>query len=197
MPEALTKWKFIGFAHDKDLRSGFLNGEVVTAKDLMVQPNPPRFLREGDVLEFTVEGEQPVARRGRRARCGSRFADARTRQAARRRARRTPARSRRSTSPAGESKTFAWRLTVPDGVGPITYKAVGGDATGSPTARRACIPVLSKRVLVTESLPLPIRGAGRRRRSTSRSSASPATVGHAQAPDAARCRWCRSRRGTR
>ncbi len=47
MPEALTKWKFLGFAHDKELRSGFLKDEVVTAKDLMVQPNPPRFLREG------------------------------------------------------------------------------------------------------------------------------------------------------
>ena len=55
MPEALTKWKFMGFAHDKDLRSGFLTDSVVTAKDLMVQPNPPRFLREGDVLEFTVK----------------------------------------------------------------------------------------------------------------------------------------------
>ncbi|PIX42556.1 MAG: hypothetical protein COZ57_21050, partial [Armatimonadetes bacterium CG_4_8_14_3_um_filter_66_20] len=55
MPEALTQWKFLGFAHDRDLRAGLLTGDVVTAKDLMVQPNPPRFLREGDVLEFTVK----------------------------------------------------------------------------------------------------------------------------------------------
>ena len=55
MPEALTKWKFLGFAHDAELRGGLLTDEVVTAKDLMVQPNPPRFLREGDVLEFTVK----------------------------------------------------------------------------------------------------------------------------------------------
>ena len=55
MPEALTQWKFMGFAHDKGLRAGFLQDKAVTAKDLMVQPNPPRFLREGDVLEFTVK----------------------------------------------------------------------------------------------------------------------------------------------
>ena len=55
MPEALTEWKFLGFAHDRDLRSGLLQDKAVTAKDLMVQPNPPRFLREGDVLEFTVK----------------------------------------------------------------------------------------------------------------------------------------------
>ena len=56
MPEALTEWKFMGFAHDRQLRSGLLTDSVVTAKDLMVQPNPPRFLREGDVIEcFQVE----------------------------------------------------------------------------------------------------------------------------------------------
>ena len=55
MPEALTKWKFLGFAHDAELRGGLLTDEAVTAKDLMVQPNPPRFLREGDELEFTVK----------------------------------------------------------------------------------------------------------------------------------------------
>src|SRR5207247_3911716 len=51
MPEALTQWRFLGFAHDKQCRSGFLEDKVVTAKDLMVQPNSPRFLREGDVIE--------------------------------------------------------------------------------------------------------------------------------------------------
>ena len=55
MPEALTEWRFLGFAHDQKLRAGYLEDKVVTAKDLMVQPNPPRFLREGDVLEFTVK----------------------------------------------------------------------------------------------------------------------------------------------
>ena len=55
MPEALTKWHFLGFAHDQQLRSGFLEDHAVTAKDLMVQPNPPRFLREGDTVEFTVK----------------------------------------------------------------------------------------------------------------------------------------------
>src|SRR5206468_2458120 len=55
MPEALTKWRFMGFAHDGSVRSGYLEGHAVTAKDLMVQPNPPRIMREGDTLEFTVK----------------------------------------------------------------------------------------------------------------------------------------------
>ena len=55
MPEALTTWRFQGFAHDATLRSGLITGETVTAKEIMVQPNPPRFLREGDIVEFTVK----------------------------------------------------------------------------------------------------------------------------------------------
>src|SRR5204862_6108241 len=55
MPEALTKWHFMGFAHDTSVRSGYVEGRAVTAKDLMLQPNPPRFLREGDTIEFSVK----------------------------------------------------------------------------------------------------------------------------------------------
>ena len=33
------------------VRLGYLTGTTVTAKDLMVEPNPPRFVREGDVIE--------------------------------------------------------------------------------------------------------------------------------------------------
>ena len=50
IPEALTAWKFMGFAHVKDLLWGMLSEETVTQKDLMVQANPPRFFREGDIL---------------------------------------------------------------------------------------------------------------------------------------------------
>src|SRR5205085_394404 len=38
MPEAVTRWKFLAFAHDKDLRSGALTDHAVTARELMVQP---------------------------------------------------------------------------------------------------------------------------------------------------------------
>ena len=48
LPESLTTWRFIGLAHTTDLCYGMLEGETVAKKDLMVQPNMPRFLREGD-----------------------------------------------------------------------------------------------------------------------------------------------------
>ena len=48
LPESVTTWKFMGLAHDKEMRNGLLVDEAVAQKIVMVQPNMPRFLREGD-----------------------------------------------------------------------------------------------------------------------------------------------------
>ena len=48
LPESVTTWKFMGLAHDKEMRNGLLVDEAVAQKTVMVQPNMPRFLREGD-----------------------------------------------------------------------------------------------------------------------------------------------------
>ncbi|HWB01711.1 MAG TPA: alpha-2-macroglobulin family protein, partial [Verrucomicrobiales bacterium] len=157
MPEAVTSWKFLGFAHDKVLRSGFLIGETVTARDLMVQPNPPRFLREGDMVEFTVKitnkggGEQQGTAR-------LNFADAVSLVSADAAVgNQTP--EQPFTVPANESRTVAWRITVPDGQGFLTWKAVAGTEKLT-DGEEGWLPVLSRRIPVTESMPLPIRDAG-------------------------------------
>lgn len=48
LPESLTTWRFMGLAHTKDMCYGSLFDEAVAQKDVMIQPNMPRFLREGD-----------------------------------------------------------------------------------------------------------------------------------------------------
>ena len=48
LPESVTTWKFMGLAHDKEMRNGLLVDEAVAQKTVMIQPNMPRFLREGD-----------------------------------------------------------------------------------------------------------------------------------------------------
>jgi len=160
MPEALTEWRFLGFAHDKSLRSGFLDGKAVTSRELMVQPNPPRFLREGDTIEFTVKvSNQSDARQTGTVRLtfnqalGNQSAD----------------KLLGNTSPdqqfdiaAKESKSFSWRISVPDDIGFLTYKAVGSSGRIS-DGEEGFLPVLSRRVLITESLPLPIRGPATRK----------------------------------
>jgi hypothetical protein len=160
MPDGLTEWKFLAFAHDKDLRAGFLTDKAVTAKDLMVEPNPPRFLREGDSVEFTVK----VSNRTDKPQAGKvrlTFADAATLRPV------DEALGNRATEqgfdlPAMQSRSYSWRIAVPDGTGFLTYKAVGASAFAS-DGEEGNLPVLSRRVLVTESLPLPIRGKATRR----------------------------------
>lgn len=55
LPESVTTWKFMGLAHDKEMRNGFLVDEAVAQKTVMVQPNMPRFLREGDKSTIVVK----------------------------------------------------------------------------------------------------------------------------------------------
>jgi uncharacterized protein YfaS (alpha-2-macroglobulin family) len=157
VPEALTKWKMMAFAHDRELRGGFLMGEVVTAKDLMAQPNPPRFLRERDVLEFTTkvsnQGKEPQKGKVRLNLTDTQSGKPLDAELA------LAAPEQEFDLPAGESKSFSWRLTVPDGLVAVTYKVVAASNTNS-DGEEGIIPVISRRVLVQKSLPLPIRNAG-------------------------------------
>ena len=155
MPEALTEWRFLGFAHDPDLAAGLLMATTVTAKELMVQPNPPRFLREGDQVEFTVKvSNQSATRQSGNVRLT--LANARTNTNVD-----TKLGNHDTDQPfslaAGESKSYSWKLSVPDDIGFLTYKAVGTTGRLS-DGEEGYLPVLSRRILVTESLPLPIRG---------------------------------------
>jgi uncharacterized protein YfaS (alpha-2-macroglobulin family) len=159
MPEALTEWKFLGFAHDKELRSGFLTDKVVTAKDLMVQPNAPRFLREQDAIELTVKvSNQSATRQTGNVRLT--LADAVTLSS-------VDAEFANATTdlafdiPAGQSQSLSWAIKVPDGARTLIYKAVGASERLS-DGEEGYLPVISRRALVTESLPLPVRGGQKR-----------------------------------
>ena len=55
LPESVTTWKFMGLAHDKEMKNGLLVDEAVAQKTVMVQPNMPRFLREGDKSTIVVK----------------------------------------------------------------------------------------------------------------------------------------------
>jgi len=132
-----------------------LTDELTTSKDLMVQPNPPRFLREGDQLEFSVKitNLSDVDQTGKvrltladattDENLDDRFANQHIEQT--------------FTVAAGQSTSVFWKLSIPDYVGVIAWKAVGATEKLS-DGEEGLLPVLSKRILVTESLPLPIRG---------------------------------------
>jgi len=155
IPESLTEWRFLGFAHDNQMRSGFLTDTTVTAKDLMVEPNPPRFVREGDIIEFTVKVTNQSAAR-QTGKVSLTLSDARTLvpydEAL---GNLSPEQS--FDVPSKESRTYAWRLNIPDECDFLIYRAVGATSRLS-DGEEGYLPVLSRRIMVTESLPLPIRG---------------------------------------
>ncbi|MBX3423087.1 MAG: alpha-2-macroglobulin [Pirellulaceae bacterium] len=156
MPEALTRWRFLGFAHDQQLRGGLLSDSAVTSKDLMIQPNAPRFLREGDEVEVTVKvtNMSPTRQTGS---AGLNFNDPQTGNSLDAQLGNATA-SQEFDIPAGGTQALAWRIRVPDGLSLITYRALASSGRLS-DGEEGYLPVLSRRVLITESLPLPIRGA--------------------------------------
>jgi len=48
LPESVTTWRFMGLANDREMNNGMIEGETVAKKKVMIQPNMPRFLRQGD-----------------------------------------------------------------------------------------------------------------------------------------------------
>lgn len=157
MPETLTTWRFMAFAHDRSLRSGALEGKTVTAKELMVQPNAPRFVREGDQIEFTVKisnsSDHPQTGKARllftQLETGA-SADA---------ALQNQEVEKAFEVPAKQSRTLSWPIHIPDGMSFLSYRVVAASEAAS-DGEEGPLPVLSRRVLITESLPLPLRGAG-------------------------------------
>lgn len=54
MPDALTEWKLMGFAHTREMDYGLITAKVKTSKPFMIQPNMPRFVRTGDRTTITA-----------------------------------------------------------------------------------------------------------------------------------------------
>jgi hypothetical protein len=163
LPDTLTTWQFKGLAHDAALRSGTLVDACVAAKDLMVEPLVPRFLREGDVVQIPVKvGNASTGRLSGTVRFA--LADARTNDS--RDGLIDGPREQAFDVAAGETQSVVFTVRVADGTDVLRYTATGA-ATGSarPVAdgEEALLPVLPRRVLVTETVPLTIRGPGDRR----------------------------------
>jgi hypothetical protein len=155
MNEALTRWKFLGLAHTKDLKIGSTTRSVLTQKELMVQPNAPRFLREGDEIEFTAK----VSNLSGQALTGT--ASLQLFDAVNGKAVDLPLANTNATQPfnvaIGQAAPLSWKLKIPVG-GPsaVTYRVMASAASFSDGEENA-LPVLSNRMLVTETLPLFVR----------------------------------------
>ena len=157
-PDTLTTWQFKGLAHDAALQSGTLEDSCISAKDLMVEPLVPRFLREGDLVRIPVKvSNTSTGRLAGTVRLS--LADART-DASQNSLIDGP-REQSFDLRSGESKPVVFTVKVADGTGVLRYLATGSaDASGKRAAdgEEALLAVLPRRVPVTETVPITIRG---------------------------------------
>lgn len=156
MNEALTRWKFMAFAHTKTLQFALSSKEIVTQKELMVLPNAPRFVREGDQIEWTAKvtnlTDKPLKGSARLL-----LFDAVSMEPVDQLLGNQNNTVNFSTE-AGQSARLAWNLKIPAGkVMALTHRIVA-DAGDFADGEESAIPVLTNRMLVTETLPLPVRG---------------------------------------
>ena len=165
MPESLTKWKFLGLAHTKNLDWGLIEKELVTRKDLMVFPNAPRFVTQGDTVVLSAKIVN-LSDRDLAGEVKLDLIDAITLQ---------PfnnlldtnleavsgKRDQLFSAKKDQSAVVSWKLVIPEtnSLSALQYRisAVSGNFSDG---EEKAIPVLTNRMLVTESLPLPIRGSG-------------------------------------
>lgn len=158
MPESLTKWKWMSFAHTKDLATGMMIKEIVTQKELMIQPNMPRFLREGDkiILSARVSNLSDKAVTGEsilqlidpetNAPVDGLFKNAFPTQYFNAESKQTTAVQFEVEVPSQFTKPLQYRIIA----------KAGNNSDGEENI----LPVLSNRMMVTESLPLQMLGDG-------------------------------------
>ena len=164
-PEALTRWKLQTLAHTKQLAFGFSQKEMVTQKELMVQPNMPRFLRQGDRLEMVTKVVN-LSDKELTGQVQLELFDATTNQS-------VDGWFINSfpnqyfTVAAGQSEVVKFPIQVPMQfnkalVWRITARSnpLPSGGPGWADAEENALPVLTNKVLVTESLALPMRGTG-------------------------------------
>jgi uncharacterized protein YfaS (alpha-2-macroglobulin family) len=145
-------------AHTKDLKIGMIEKELQTQKELMVIPNAPRFFRENDKIEFSSK----ISNLSDKELSGSAqlilYDAVSMKDITSIVISNNEAVSKTSFSTKkGQSTSVSWNLAIPEGIGAITYKVIAKAGNFSDGEEMA-IPVLTNRMLVTETLPLPIRG---------------------------------------
>jgi len=154
-PEALTRWNLQLLAHTKELESAITNLTTVTQKELMVTPNAPRFLREGDEITISTKIAN-LTEKNLSGQAKLELTDALTGDDI----------SGQLLTSVNEQTSFtvdslgntqvSWRLKIPEGLQSVQYKIIAkaGDFSDG---EQNMLPVLSNRTLVTETLPMWIR----------------------------------------
>ncbi len=151
MPESLTRWKILGLAHTRSLRTSSFQKEVITQKDVMINTFAPRFLREGDMLYFSAKATN-LTDQELSAQMKLELFDAQNERPINAEFQLIDPVKKISIRP-GLSVGINWRIRIPYGISLVKYRVtvVSGDYSDG---EENTLPVLTNRQLVTETVPL-------------------------------------------
>lgn len=162
-PEALTSWKLQVLAHTQELAYALSSQEIVTQKELMILPNAPRFLREGDQIEFTAK----VSNLSEQVLTGS--AELELFELASGSSNKLNYSAGSGSDRAfriepGGSQVVRWSIKVPDGAaqeGEIGYRVIARSGAFS-DGEQSSLPILTNRIFLTSTESFYLRGRDRK-----------------------------------
>lgn len=151
VPDALTEWKFLGLAHTQGMDYGQLTAETKTSKQLMVQPNLPRFVRRGDKAEIAASLVN-LSMQSLRGKAYLEMTDPVSGK--------TLYRTSRPFAVAeGETGVVRFAYSVPSGHDVLVCK-VWADAGEYSDGEQRYLPVLTQQQWMTETVPFQLHGNG-------------------------------------
>jgi len=149
-PEALTRWNFQAFAHDKNLHQAKLDLTTITQKDLNIIPNFPRFFRSKDTLVISAKVNN-LSKKVLNGMIQLEFTDEVTQEKIKLVTDKNTVKNFQ-IPPKGNTEV-SWTLFIPEGLSAARYRIVARAGNFS-DGEESIIPVLSNRIFITETLPI-------------------------------------------
>ncbi|MBK8699959.1 MAG: hypothetical protein IPN29_10690 [Saprospiraceae bacterium] len=151
MNEALTRWRLMLMAHNKEMATGYLEKYLTTSKEIMIISNSPRFVREGDELVFSAAVSN-LSKESKSIMVGM------------------SVRNELNDQPLNEiiksvqdtviellpgmTKPVFWKLKIEEGGPEILQYTVNASSGNVSDAERNTLQVLSNKILIKESMPI-------------------------------------------
>ena len=151
LPESLTRWKFMGLAHTRNVDYGKIEATATASKEFMLQPNMPRFVRVGDKANIAAS-LMNLSDKGVKGTVRMELFNPETEKV-------FYSQKQKFDVKGGETGHVNFTFEVSDKYAVMACRMVADGDTCSDGEQRY-IPVLTDKQWVTETVPLNVNGEG-------------------------------------